>query len=38
MGNAEAHVYFDTAGKVVGKRYDNSAKPAETSRVGNVPK
>ncbi|MDP6380771.1 MAG: hypothetical protein QF662_05450, partial [Phycisphaerae bacterium] len=38
MGNAEAHVYFDAAGKVVGKRYDDSAKPAETSRVGNVPK
>ena len=38
MGNTEAHVYFDAAGKVVGKRFDNSARPGEKDRRGNIPK
>ncbi|MDP6380759.1 MAG: hypothetical protein QF662_05385, partial [Phycisphaerae bacterium] len=38
MGNVEAHVYFDAAGKVVGKRFDNSANPEEKDRAGEVPK
>jgi len=38
MGNAEAHIYFDAKGKVVGKKYENPAKPQENSREGKIPK
>ncbi|MDK1031312.1 MAG: hypothetical protein QGD94_04840 [Planctomycetia bacterium] len=38
MGNAEAHIYFDANGKVVGKTYEDPAKPQDNSREGIIPK